>query len=84
MNIEIQINHTAIALNSITSHFSNVSENVGLTLLVTGCSGFIGSHLVNRLLTSEENKNYRIRCMSRNVRSIEDYFDKKVKILSML
>ena len=68
-----------IALNSTTSQFSNVSENVGLTLLVTGCSGFIGSHLVNRLLTSEENKNYRIRCMSRNVRSIEDYFDKKGK-----
>ena len=68
-----------IALNSTTPQFSNVSENVGLTLLVTGCSGFIGSHLVNRLLTSEENKNYRIRCMSRNVRSIEDYFDKKGK-----
>ncbi|MFZ0697063.1 MAG: NAD(P)H-binding protein, partial [Nitrososphaeraceae archaeon] len=68
-----------IALNSTTSHFSNVSENVGLTLLVTGCSGFIGSHLVNRLLTNEGNKNYSIRCMTRNVKSIENYFDQKGK-----
>lgn len=46
-----------------------------LTILVTGCSGFIGSHLVERLLKEAENYNYEIRCMTRDVKSIEGFFD---------
>jgi len=42
---------------------------------VTGCSGFIGSHLVNRLLKEAENSKYEIRCMTRNIESIKGSFD---------
>lgn len=65
----------------VTTNFTNntnyltKTEKLTLTILVTGCSGFIGSHLVNRLITEEGNKNYRIRCMTRNLKSIEGLFD---------
>lgn len=48
-----------------------------LTILVTGCSGFIGSHLVDRLLKEARNSVYEIRCMTRNIKSIEGLFDKE-------
>ncbi len=38
---------------------------------MTGSSGFIGSHLVNRLLSSNDNHRFEIRCMTRNVKSIK-------------
>ncbi len=57
-----------------------------LTILVTGCSGFIGSHLVDRLLEEVESKNYEVRCMSRNIESVEGLFnkgnDKDLKLVS--
>jgi uncharacterized protein YbjT (DUF2867 family) len=62
--------------STITNH-SSKTEKVTLTILVTGCSGFIGSHLVNRLIAEEEKKNYRICCMTRNLKSIEGSFDEK-------
>lgn len=46
---------------------------------MTGSSGFIGSHLVDRLLSSKEkhNYNYEIRCMTRNTKSINGFFNKE-------
>lgn len=64
------------ASSTITNHLTK-TENLTLTILVTGCSGFIGSHLVNRLIAEEGNKNYIIRCMTRNLKSIEGLFDEK-------
>ena len=63
--------------NSIITDHLIKTEKCTLTILVSGCSGFIGSHLVNRLIAEEGNKNYRIRCMTRNVKSIEGLFDEK-------
>jgi uncharacterized protein YbjT (DUF2867 family) len=48
-----------------------------LTILVTGCSGFIGSHLVDRLLKEAENYRYEIRCMTRDVDSMEGFFSEE-------
>ena len=64
-------------LNSSTSDYLTKYKKTTLTILVTGCSGFIGSHLVNRLIVEEGNKNYRVRCMTRNLKSIEGLFDEK-------
>lgn len=50
-----------------------------LTILVTGASGFIGSHLVDRLLSSQETNKYEIRCMTRNPKSLEGYFKDGVR-----
>jgi uncharacterized protein YbjT (DUF2867 family) len=55
------------------------SSNRHLTILVTGCSGFIGSHLVERLMSTKENCRFEVRCMTRNVRSAEDIFKKEVR-----
>lgn len=63
---------TSSAIN--TNHLTR-TEKLTLTILITGCSGFIGSHLVNRLIAEEGNKSYRIRCMTRNLKSIEGLFD---------
>jgi len=56
-----------------SNHIINSSERHS-TILVTGCSGFIGSHLVDRLLKEAENYRYEIRCMTRDVDSIEGFF----------
>jgi uncharacterized protein YbjT (DUF2867 family) len=45
-----------------------------LTILVTGCSGFIGSHLVYRLLKEAKNGAYEVRCMTRSLKSIDGLF----------
>src|SRR4030095_22591 len=65
-----------VITTTITNH-SIKAEKLTLTILVTGCSGFIGSHLVNRLIAEEGNKNYRILCMTRNLKSIEGLFEEK-------
>jgi uncharacterized protein YbjT (DUF2867 family) len=65
-----------VTTTTITNH-SIKAEKLTLTILVTGCSGFIGSHLVNRLIAEEGNKNYRILCMTRNLKSIEGLFKEK-------
>lgn len=62
--------------STITNHLTK-TEKLTLTILVTGCSGFIGSHLVNRLIAKGGSKNYRIQCMTRNLKSIEGFFDEK-------
>jgi uncharacterized protein YbjT (DUF2867 family) len=68
-------------LKQSTSLHTNFENNISspierhLTILVTGCSGFIGSHLVNRLLKEVENSKYEIRCMTRNIESIKESFD---------
>jgi uncharacterized protein YbjT (DUF2867 family) len=65
----------------VTTNFTNntnhltKTKKLTLTILVTGCSGFIGSHLVNRLIAEEGSENYRIRCMTRNLKSVEGLFD---------
>ncbi|HEY7573514.1 MAG TPA: NAD(P)H-binding protein [Nitrososphaeraceae archaeon] len=67
-------------LKQSTSFHANYENNISspierhLTILVTGCSGFIGSHLVNRLLKEAENSKYEIRCMTRNIESIKESF----------
>jgi uncharacterized protein YbjT (DUF2867 family) len=48
-----------------------------LTILVTGCSGFIGSRLVDRLLKETKDNRYEIRCMTRNKESVEGFFNKE-------
>ncbi|MFZ0647705.1 MAG: NAD(P)H-binding protein [Nitrososphaeraceae archaeon] len=62
---------------TLETTYNNTVNTSGrhLTILVTGCSGFIGSHLVERLLKEAENYNYEIRCMTRDVKSIEGFFD---------
>ncbi|MGH9983629.1 MAG: NAD-dependent epimerase/dehydratase family protein, partial [Nitrososphaeraceae archaeon] len=45
------------------------------TVLVTGCSGFIGSHLVERFILTDENCRFEVRCMTRNVNSVERVFN---------
>jgi uncharacterized protein YbjT (DUF2867 family) len=45
-----------------------------LTILVTGAGGFIGSHLVDRFVSLQEDHKYEIRCMTRNPKSLEGYF----------
>lgn len=57
-------------------HDVNNPNERHLTILVTGCSGFIGSHLVDRLLEEVENENYEVRCMTRNTESVEGFFNK--------
>ena len=64
------------ANSTITNHLTK-TKKLTLTILVTGCSGFIGSHLVNRLIAKGGSKNYTIRCMTRNLESIEGLFDEK-------
>ena len=51
-----------------------------LTILITGCSGFIGSHLVERFMSTKENSRFEIRCMTRNVKSMEGIFRKGVAV----
>jgi uncharacterized protein YbjT (DUF2867 family) len=51
-----------------------------LTILVSGCSGFIGSHLVDRLLSTKESNKYEIRCMTRNLESVEGIFKMGVNV----
>ena len=59
------------------NHLINNSDERHLTILVTGCSGFIGSHLVDRLLKEARNHKYEIRGMTRDIKSIEGFFDEK-------
>ena len=64
---------------SISQNYAMESGKKHLTILVTGCSGFIGSHLVERLMSTRENCRFEVRCMTRNVRSAEDIFKKEVR-----
>jgi uncharacterized protein YbjT (DUF2867 family) len=70
----MELETTSSATN--TNHLTKTGK-LTVTILVTGCSGFIGSHLINRLTAEEGNKNYTIRCMTRNPKSIEGLFDEK-------
>ncbi len=67
-------------------HDVNNPNERHLTILVTGCSGFIGSHLVDRLLEEVENNIYEVRCMTRKIESVEGFFnkgnDKDLKLIS--
>jgi uncharacterized protein YbjT (DUF2867 family) len=45
-----------------------------LKILITGASGFIGSRILGRLLTSSPANNYQISCMTRNAGSLKDHF----------
>ena len=58
------------------------SENARTTVLVTGASGFIGSRVVKRLLAA--NTNYKIRCMTRNTKSLSHFFGKESERLEIV
>ncbi|MGA7369625.1 MAG: NAD(P)H-binding protein [Nitrososphaeraceae archaeon] len=60
--------------NSISNTYSIGSNKKHITILVTGASGFIGSHLVDRLMSIQKEHKYEIRCMTRNPKSLEGYF----------
>lgn len=49
-----------------------------MKILVTGASGFIGSHLVSRLSCLGQ---HEIVCMTRNVRSLDGRFNGQIKII---
>lgn len=60
---------------SQSSNAYSISSNKKyITILVTGASGFIGSHLVDRLMSIQKEHKYEIRCMTRNPESLEGYF----------
>ena len=65
---------------SISQNYAVESSKRHVTILVTGCSGFIGSHLVDRLMSSKENYRFEIRCMTRDVKSVEVFFKKGVSV----
>ena len=52
------------------------TSKLHLTILITGCSGFIGSHLVDRIMSMKGNRRFEIRCMTRNVKSVDGIFKK--------
>jgi uncharacterized protein YbjT (DUF2867 family) len=58
-------------ISATSENYTIDSSRKHLTVLVTGCSGFIGSHLVDRLMSVGDSHKYEIRCMSRNVKSME-------------
>lgn len=59
---------------SSSQTYAAESSKRHLTILVTGCSGFIGSHLVERFISTKENCRFEVRCMTRNVKSVEGIF----------
>lgn len=65
---------------SISQNYAVESSKMHLTILITGCSGFIGSHLVDRFMSTEGNSRFEIRCMTRNVKAIEGIFKKGVAV----
>ena len=62
--------------HSISQNYAIETSKLHLTILITGCSGFIGSHLVDRFMSTEGNRKFEIRCMTRNVKSVEGIFKK--------
>lgn len=62
--------------HSISQNYAIKTSKLHLTILITGCSGFIGSHLVDRFMSTEGNRKFEIRCMTRNVKSVEGIFKK--------
>ena len=54
---------------------TNTNNNKELTILVTGASGFVGSRLLDELISAQINHNnhYSIRCMTRNKNSIASH-----------
>jgi uncharacterized protein YbjT (DUF2867 family) len=63
--------------NSVFQNYTETNK-LHLTILITGCSGFIGSHLVDRFMSVKGNQRIEIRCMTRNVKSMEGIFKKEV------
>ena len=62
--------------HSKSQNYAIETSKLHLTILITGCSGFIGSHLVDRFMSTEGNRKFEIRCMTRNVKSVEGIFKK--------
>ena len=62
--------------HSISQNYAIETSKLHLTILITGCSGFIGSHLVDRIMSIKGNRRFEIRCMTRNVKSVEGIFKK--------
>jgi uncharacterized protein YbjT (DUF2867 family) len=65
---------------SISQNYAVESSKMHLTILITGCSGFIGSHLVERFMSTKGDRKFEIRCMTRNVKSAEGIFKKGVAV----
>ena len=63
---------------SVFQNYATETNKLHLTILVTGCSGFIGRHLVDRFMSIKRNRRIEIRCMTRNVKSMEGIFKKEV------
>lgn len=62
--------------HSISQNYAIETSKLHLTILITGCSGFIGSHLVDRIMSIKGNRRFEIRCMTRNVKAVEGIFKK--------
>jgi uncharacterized protein YbjT (DUF2867 family) len=60
--------------DSASNAYSIDQNKKHMTILVTGASGFIGSHLVDRLMSIQKDHKYEIRCMTRNSKSLEEHY----------
>ncbi|MGH9975809.1 MAG: SDR family oxidoreductase [Nitrososphaeraceae archaeon] len=56
---------------SISQNYTIESHKLHSTILITGCSGFIGSHLVERFMSTKGHRRFEIRCMTRNAKPVE-------------
>ena len=65
---------------SISQNYDVESSKRHLTILITGCSGFIGSHLVERFISTDENCRFEVRCMTRSVKSVEGIFNQSIGV----
>jgi uncharacterized protein YbjT (DUF2867 family) len=68
---------------SMSQNYAVEPSKMHLTILITGCSGFIGSHLVERFMSIKGDRKFEIRCMTRNVRSVESIFKKGEAVMDL-
>ena len=70
--------------------FDRKKKETRVKVLVTGASGFIGSRIVSKLLSSSSssshlcNKNYEILCLTRNKESLEGCYEKYKDVIKII
>jgi uncharacterized protein YbjT (DUF2867 family) len=70
--------------------FDRKKKETRVKVLVTGASGFIGSRIVSKLLSSSSssshlcNKNYEILCLTRNKESLEGRYEKHKDVIKII